>query len=95
MADVPQVSNNPAARRFEIRTEQGTAILVYQHRGDDLELIHTEVPPALEGQGYASALAAAALAFARREGMKVIPTCPYVKAYLTRHPEDADLVAPR
>jgi predicted GNAT family acetyltransferase len=95
MPDISQVSNNPAARRFEIRTEQGTAMLTYKHRGADLDLIHTEVPPALEGKGYAAALAAAALDYARREGMKVIPTCPYVKAYLERHPEYADLVAHR
>jgi predicted GNAT family acetyltransferase len=95
MSDVPEVTNNPAAGRFEIVTEQGIAQLAYKHRGADLDLIHTEVPPALEGHGYAAALATAALSFARREGMKVIPTCPYVKAYLARHPEYADLVAHR
>ena len=95
MPDISQVSNNPVASRFEIRTEQGTAMLTYKHRGADLDLIHTEVPPVLEGKGYAAALAAAALDYARREGMKVIPTCPYVRAYLERHPEYADLVAHR
>jgi len=93
MSDVPEVTNNPAASRFEILTDQGAAILMYRQRGADLDLVHTEVPPALEGRGYASALAGAALSFARREGKKVIPTCPYVKAYLARHPEYTDLVA--
>ena len=95
MSDIPEVIDNPDASRFEILTDQGAAILTYRHRGADLELVHTEVPPALEGHGYAAALATAALSVARREGMKVIPTCPYVKAYLTRHPEYADLVAHR
>jgi predicted GNAT family acetyltransferase len=93
MADVPEVTDNPAASRFEILTDQGAAILTYRHRGDDLDLVHTEVPTALEGRGYAAALATAALDQARREGMRIIPSCPYVKAYLQRHPEYADLVA--
>jgi predicted GNAT family acetyltransferase len=95
MADVPEVTNNPSASRFEILTDQGAAILTYQHRGDDLDLIHTEVPRALEGRGYAAALATTALEHARHEGIKVIPSCPYVKTYLQRHPEYADLVAHR
>jgi hypothetical protein len=95
MPDIPEVTNNPAASRFEIGTDEGIAILTYKLRGADLDLMHTEVPHALEGHGYAAALATAALSFARREGMKVIPTCPYVKAYLARHPEYADLVAHR
>jgi predicted GNAT family acetyltransferase len=95
MPGVPEVTNNPTASRFEIRTDQGLAELVYKQRGADLDLIHTEVPPPLEGRGYAAALATAALGFARREGMKVIPTCPYVKAFLQRHPEYADLVEHR
>jgi len=95
MADAPEVTNNPSASSFEILTDQGAAILTYRHRGADLDLVHTEVPKALEGHGYAAALATAALSFARREGMKVIPTCPYVKAFLQRHPEYADLVVHR
>ncbi len=93
MSNVPEVSDNPSASRFEILTDQGAAILTYRYRGADLDLVHTEVPPALEGRGYASALATAALTAARREGKKVIPSCPYVRAYLARHPEYADLVA--
>lgn len=94
MSDVPEVANNPAAGRFEILTDQGAAILTYRRRGDDLDLMHTEVPRALEGRGYAAALATAALDHARREGIRIIPSCPYVKSYLQRHPEYADLVAP-
>jgi uncharacterized protein len=95
MADIPEVTDNRAAGRFEIPTDQGIAVLNYKHRGAELDLVHTEVPRALEGRGYAGALAAAALDYARREGMKVIPTCPYVTAYIERHPEYADLVARR
>ena len=88
-----RVSHNPAAGQFEIRTEAGTALLHYAHEGENLELVHTEVPDALEGKGYGSALARAALDFARRERIKVIPSCPFVAEYIERHPEDAALVA--
>ena len=96
MPDVsPQVTHDPAAGRFEIRTEQGTALLNYARRGPDLDLVHTEVPRPLEGRGYAAALATSALDYARGEGMKVIPSCPYVKTFIDRHPAYADLVASR
>ena len=96
MPDVaPQVTHDPATGRFEIHTEQGTALLAYRQRGVDLDLVHTEVPQALEGRGYAAALATSALDYARREGMRIIPTCPYVKAFIDRHPAYADLVVQR
>jgi uncharacterized protein len=93
MPDASDVTHDPATGRFEIRTASGTALLKYRYRGADLELLHTEVPDALEGHGYGAALARAALDYARHERLKVIPSCPFVSAYLRRHPEDADLVA--
>lgn len=95
MSDSHSVSHDPAAGQFEIRTQQGTALLRYVRSGPDLDLLHTEVPDALEGQGYGSALAEAALDFARTEGLKVILSCPFVAAYVQKHPEHAPLVASR
>jgi uncharacterized protein len=93
MPDSPAVSHDPARGRFEILTGAGTALLAYERRGDVLEMIHTEVPDASEGQGYGAKLARAALDYARDEGAKVIPSCPFVAAYIERHPAYADLVA--
>ena len=87
------VSHDRVAHRFEVRTAAGTAFLTYLERGTVLEILHTEVPDALAGQGYAAALAVAALDFARSEGKRVIPSCPYVAAYIARHPGYADLVS--
>jgi len=87
------VSHDRVARRFEIATGAGVGILAYLEKGATLEILHTEVPEAAEGQGYAAALAVAALDFARREGKRVIPSCPYVAAYIARHPGYADLVS--
>jgi predicted GNAT family acetyltransferase len=91
----PNVTNNTAAGRFEIRGEQGSSFLKYHVEGDALDLVHTEVPAALEGKGYGKALVEAALAHARAEGLKIIPTCPFVRHYLEGHPEAAALVARR
>ncbi|MFD6176306.1 MULTISPECIES: GNAT family N-acetyltransferase [unclassified Isoptericola] len=54
---------------------------------------HTEVDPAFEGQGIGSQLAAGALAQVREAGEKIVPLCPFIKAYVQRHPEHADLLA--
>ena len=91
-ADIPNVSNNSAAGQFEMRTEAGPALLKYVLRGGVMDLVHTEVPAQLEGKGFGGALAKAALEHARTERIKVIPSCAFVRAYLKRHPEYANLV---
>jgi predicted GNAT family acetyltransferase len=95
MANTPNVTHNADAGQFEARTEHGVAVLKYAMRGDALDLAHTTVPQEAEGQGVGSALAKAALDHARREHVKVIPSCPFVASYLKNHQEYADLVAPR
>ncbi|MFK0255019.1 GNAT family N-acetyltransferase [Streptomyces sp. NPDC090445] len=55
---------------------------------------HTEVDAAFAGQGLASLLLREALADVRRSGMRVVPVCPYMAAYLERHPEFGDLADP-
>lgn len=88
-----EIVNNEKERRFEARTVDGIAELQYRHRGHDaLVLVHTEVPAALAGRGIAGALARHALSFARAQGLKVVPRCPFVAAFIERHPEYADLV---
>lgn len=57
-------------------------------------LVHTGVEEAFEGQGLAGQLAKRALDDARDGGLAIVPSCPYVKGYLERHPEYADVVAP-
>ena len=92
MPDTSAVSHDPARGRFEINTDAGTGVLAYTRQNDVLEIMHTEVPDASEGRGYGAALAEAALEFARREGARVIPSCPFVASYIKRHPQYADLV---
>jgi hypothetical protein len=81
------VVNNPDARRFEARVGDYFALLDYMITGTSIILVHTEVAPALEGQGVGGKLAKTALEFAKEKGYKVVPVCPFVFAYIRRHPE--------
>ncbi|HLH39335.1 MAG TPA: GNAT family N-acetyltransferase [Bryobacteraceae bacterium] len=81
------VIHNSAGHRFELTMHRETAFLDYQLAGRDLTLRHTEVPLELRGRGAGAALVRAALDFARREKLKVIAACPFVRAHLARHPE--------
>jgi predicted GNAT family acetyltransferase len=87
-----EVINNVAGGRFEIDEGSQLASLRYSERNRKLYLIHTEVPEALQGRSYASTLARTALEYAKREHLRVVPVCPFVRAYLRRHPEYASLV---
>lgn len=90
------VDHDAAHHRFVIRLPDGEGELVYRRLGADLlELRHTGVDPALRGRGLADRLAETAIAYARAEGLRIVPTCPFVQAWLTRHPEHLDLVAAR
>ena len=78
--------------RFELERDGHLAYLEYTLAGKVLQLIHSEAPQALRGQGVASELAHSALEWAREHGVKVDVICPSVAAYLEKHPEYAGLV---
>jgi predicted GNAT family acetyltransferase len=80
--------------RYEAQADGGTlaGFLQYRRRPTLIALVHTEVQPAFEGQGVGGALARFALEDARASGTAVLPFCPFVNAYIERHPEYADLV---
>lgn len=90
--DGPDVRHEPGASRFVADVAGGAAIARYKRRGDTMVLVHTEVPAAAEGEGVGGALARAALDHARSEGLRVVPRCPFMAAYIRRHPEYEDLV---
>jgi predicted GNAT family acetyltransferase len=89
MSDVPPVTDNQAESRFELWVDGRLAELPYRRNGKRLVLIHTEVPEELEGLGLGSALVAAAVDRAAREGMTVVPLCPFARGWLQHHPETA------
>lgn len=86
------VTDNRAEHEFELEVDGHRAIAAYQLEGDTIAFTHTFVPKKLEGRGIASKLIRAALDSARDRGLKVVPICPFVKAYIERHPEYQALV---
>ena len=81
------VSNNTEAERFEIEIDGARAILKYGIREGQMTIYHTEVPPVFRGRGYGEMLARAALDYAREQSLSVQPLCPFVRAWLDKHPE--------
>jgi predicted GNAT family acetyltransferase len=92
MNETPTVKRNEAAGRFEVTVDGDTAFADYHLDGDVLSLPHTVTPKALEGRGLGSALAKAALDYARENGLAVRPTCSFMAGYIDRHPETQDLL---
>jgi predicted GNAT family acetyltransferase len=86
------VSNNPAQQRYELAVDGHVAASYYEIADGVITFTHTEVPPELGGKGIGSKLIKGALDQVRAEGLKVIAQCPFVKAYIEKHPEYADLL---
>jgi len=86
------IRDNPARSRFELEADGVTAFMNYRLAGGVMTLDHTETPVAARGRGIASRLVEGVLAIARARGFKVVPRCPFVRAYLAKHPEYRDLV---
>jgi predicted GNAT family acetyltransferase len=80
------VSDNPAMSRFEMTSGDAIAFVEYRRAGDQIVLIHTEVPEALSGQGVGSKLVAGVLDKIRSEGAAVIAQCEFVATFIRRHP---------
>jgi uncharacterized protein len=88
------VRDDPQELRYEaIRDGRLVGVIRYRIEPGVVVLVHTEVDEAVEGTGVGSRLVRGALDDLRARGLRVVPLCPFVAAYLRRHPEDADLVA--
>ncbi|RPE09262.1 N-acetyltransferase [Chitinophaga lutea] len=79
--------NNTAQHRFELVIDGHTAFILYRHVPGKTTLIHTEVPEALEGRGAGNAIVEKTLHYIEEQGDKLVPLCPFVLAYIKRHPE--------
>ena len=90
MAD--EIRNNPTLHRYELDADGQTAAAYYTLAPGVITFTHTETPLALRGRGIASRLARGALEAARAQGLKVVAKCPFVSAYIAKHPEFGDLL---
>lgn len=91
------VARNEGRHRFEIHTADGRLAGFAQYRAHEgaVEFTHTVVKDEFEGQGIGSTLARAALDQVRGEGLRVIPTCPFIRGWIENHPDYGDLVVQR
>jgi predicted GNAT family acetyltransferase len=78
---------NSTDHNFEMKVGEHMAIIRFRKDDSTITLIHTEVPPALEGKGAATAIIEKTLAFIENNNFKLRPLCPLVVAYIKRHPE--------
>jgi hypothetical protein len=92
--DNVSVTHNPSASRFEATVDGELCRADYRLQDGVMRMVHTEVPYRLEGRGIAGRIVAAALDHARAHGLKVVPACSFVRAYMRRHPESQELLPP-
>jgi uncharacterized protein len=87
------VADNLAEARYEVWADgKLVAFTEYELTSDTIIFIHTEVEREYEGHGVGGSLARYALDDARRRGLRVRPLCPFIKGWIERHPDYADLV---
>ena len=86
------VRNNTELNRFELDVDGHTAFVYYRMEPGIITLVHTEVPPELGGRGVGSTLVRGVLEAVRALGLKVVPRCPFVSAFMGKHPEFNDLL---
>ena len=89
VSDAPQITDNPERSRLEMTADGHLADLRYRRNGNRLVIIHTGVPAELEGRGIGGRLVTAAVDRAAREGLTLVPLCPFARGWLERHPEAA------
>lgn len=93
--DDAEVVHHPEAGRSDLRLgDRVVGHATYERRGDTLVVFHTEVDRACEGRGFGGKLVGELLGHAASEGLRVVPLCSFVRAYIRRHPEHESLLLP-
>ena len=78
MAEDYKLIDNEEKHRYEFQIDDKIA---------KIYLVHTEVPASLGGRGVGSQLAEKTLADIERQGLRLVPLCPFVAGYIHKHPE--------
>ncbi|RMI34396.1 N-acetyltransferase [Nocardia stercoris] len=88
-----EVRDRPELDRFELLVDGLVAgHCDYQDTGSERALVHTEIYPRYEGQGYGKILVQAALDATRADGFQILPLCPMVHHFVESRPEYLALV---
>lgn len=89
----PAVVDRPERRRYEIDIDGVVAFVEYEPGDGLVTATHTVVPESLGGRGVGSTLVRGMLDDLRARGLRVVPRCPFVAAWIGKHPDYADLAA--
>lgn len=84
--EIPLIKNE-IKKRFEIEIDRHFAFINYGEREHQIALVHTEAAPELAGSGAAAAVVEKTLNYIKESGKKLLPFCPYVFAFIKKHPE--------
>lgn len=87
-----ELIDNKKGQRYEFHIEGLVPRIEYIRTKDKIYLTHTEVPIELEGKGIGSKLVRVALEDIEKQGIALVPMCPFVAAYIKEHPEWKRLV---
>lgn len=87
-----EVKHDPVGQKFFIPLENGEALLAYTQVNEILDVHHVILPEDRLGQGIEEKLATACLDFARKNGLRIIPNCAYMKDFIENHRDFDDLV---
>jgi len=85
--------DNTEKKQYEFHIEDDLARIEYIKAQGKIFLTHTEVPARFEGKGIGSALVKQALDDIQQKGLALVPLCPFVAAYINRHPEYSALIS--
>ena len=89
------IVDNPAEQRYELSVDgERVGMAEYLTDGERIVFTHTEVDPPEGRKGLGGRLVGFALDDARRRGLGVVPRCPFVAAYIKKHPDLLDVVPP-
>ena len=89
-----QVVDVPEQSRYELRDgDRRIGLVTYQLQGGAVVFLHTEVDQTLQERGLGGRLAKGALDDVRRRGLSAVPRCAFIKSWIDKHPDYADLVA--
>lgn len=88
------VTRDPHQQRYEAADGEGqiAGFVDYQETSELIVLTHTEVDQAFEGRGVGSTLARAALDDIRERRLRTLVICPFILAWMRKHPEYRDLL---
>jgi predicted GNAT family acetyltransferase len=95
--DSLKLHDNQHHHRYEFALDGAHhAIITYKlyEEAKVIVLLHTEVPEQFGGQGIANKLIHDVLEDCIARGLKIAPSCPFVAAYIKRHPVYQPMTVP-